>query len=99
MAGKRKKHPNKEIEAAIQYVETKGWIATDTGNSAHACHKLRCPFNKDCPGSHCQFGVWKTPRSPENHANQIMRNADKCAELLKRQAALAAAQQQDEEEN
>ncbi len=32
----RKKHPNKEIEAAIQYAESHGWQYKQAGGSAHA---------------------------------------------------------------
>lgn len=33
---KRKKHPNKDIEAAVAYAESKKWTFKETGKSAHA---------------------------------------------------------------
>lgn len=42
----RKKHPNKEIELAIQYAENKGWQYKKTGGSAHAWGRLLCPLHE-----------------------------------------------------
>ena len=41
---KRSKHPNKEIERAVKYAESKGWRYQQSGNSAHAWGRLLCPF-------------------------------------------------------
>ena len=40
----RPKHPNKDIERAIQYAESKNWRYASTGNSAHAWGRLLCPL-------------------------------------------------------
>ena len=60
---KRNKHPNKEIEAAIQYAEEKGWEYRDSGNSSHAWGKLFCPL-------HAREGhyisIYTTPKQPTN---------------------------------
>ncbi len=43
----RKKHPNKEIEQALQYAEQHGWQVEPGGN--HAWGKIYCPTNdKEC---------------------------------------------------
>ena len=42
---KRKKHPNPDIEAAVQYAEANDWRQVPTGKSGHSWGKLRCPFN------------------------------------------------------
>jgi hypothetical protein len=39
----RSKHPNKEIEAAVQHAEGKGWRVTSS--KGHAWGKMYCPFN------------------------------------------------------
>ncbi len=38
-----KKHPNKEIQKVIDYAIAKGWELVETGNSAHAWGRLKCP--------------------------------------------------------
>lgn len=79
----RKKHPNKDIEAALVEIEGLGWHFEDTGKSAHACHKMLCPYKEaqsQCDGNSqwCMKSVWKTPRSPENHARDLKRNVYRC---------------------
>ena len=71
----RAKHPAKEIEYAIQYAESKGWIFKSSGNSSHAWGRLLCPLHTR--EGH-QMSVWSTPRSTFNHAAQIKRIVDRC---------------------
>lgn len=73
---KRVKHPNKEIEVAIQYAESKGWRYKETGVSAHAWGRLLCPLRTR--DGH-QMSVWSTPRNRQVHAEQIRRFVDKCS--------------------
>ena len=74
----RKKHPHKEIEAAIRYAESKGWQVIE--RQGHAWGSLRCPSNQvDCRcGQFCQMSVWSTPRNPESHARQLRRKVNGC---------------------
>nr|WP_314267714.1 hypothetical protein [uncultured Moellerella sp.] len=72
-----KKHPNKHIQAAIEYALIRGWIWVPPGNSSHAFCRLRCGTLEYEHQAH-QFSVWSTPLSPENHAKQIWRKVDKC---------------------
>lgn len=72
---KRKKHPNKEIETAIQYAEDQGWRYKEPGKSAHAWGKMLCPL-QDRAG--CRMSVWSTPRNADIHAKQICRCVDEC---------------------
>ncbi|MGP2522129.1 hypothetical protein ACTUSX_19865 [Pantoea ananatis] len=72
-----KKHPNKYIQAAIEYAVSKGWDWVAPGNSAHCFCKLRCGNPEDEHRGH-QMSVWSTPRSAENHAKQIRSMVDKC---------------------
>jgi hypothetical protein len=74
----RAKHPNKEIEAALQHAEAKKWEVQIGGS--HAWGKMYCPINtKDCRcGEFCITSIWSTPRSPFNHASALRRVVDKC---------------------
>lgn len=74
----RPKHPNKDIEKALQYAEAKGWRYQYSGNSAHAWGRMLCPLaNRD---GHA-MSIWSTPRSAENHAKQIKRTVDACEHI------------------
>ncbi|SFJ05461.1 hypothetical protein SAMN05421753_11524 [Planctomicrobium piriforme] len=75
----RKRHPNKHIEAAIQYAEDRGW--TFVKGLGHCFGILRCPF-----ACFCSKSVWSTPRSPENHAKDITRTVEKCPQTPGREA-------------
>lgn len=70
-----KKHPNKEIQDAINYALEKGWLLVEAGKSSHAFCRLLCPFRSR---DGCKMSVWSSPRSAFNHANQIIRIVDKC---------------------
>lgn len=37
-----KKHPNKHVQAAIEYAIENGWVWVTAGNSSHTFCKLRC---------------------------------------------------------
>lgn len=71
----RKKHPNKEIEAAVCSAEEKGWKYRKVGSSAHAWGRLHCSFQNR---EGCALSIWSTPRNAENHAKQIVRYIKKC---------------------
>lgn len=71
----RPKHPNKEIELAIKYAESKGWRYQPSGNSAHAWGRLLCPLA--AREGHA-MSVWSIPKSNEDHAKQIKRKVDAC---------------------
>ena len=78
----RNKHPKKEVEEAICYVEARGWRIEAVSGSGHAWGKMYCPANsKACRcGEFCISSIWSTPKSPSNHAKQIKRIADNCTE-------------------
>ena len=65
----RKRHPNKEIESAIQFAEENDWTIKSAGKSAHAFAILRCPHNDlmcRC-GRFCQASIWRTcQKDPES---------------------------------
>ena len=74
----RKKHPNKEIEAAVSYAEAQGWRVIE--RRGHAWGSLVCPQNSnECRcGQYCQMSVWSTPRSAGNYAKQLRQKVDGC---------------------
>ena len=66
----RPRHPNKEIELALQHAESEGWeIKTSNG---HAWGRMFCP------GGGCIASIWSTPKNPTNHARQLRRVVDRC---------------------
>ena len=69
----RPRHPNKEIEAAVQYAESKGWTFVRQGS--HAWGVLRCP-RRGRDGH--RRSVYSTPRNPFTHARDIRRVVDAC---------------------
>lgn len=69
----RPRHPNKEIESAVQYAEEQGW--TCELSNGHAWSILRCAHHTR---DGCQMGVWSTPKRPENHAKRIKRFVERC---------------------
>lgn len=74
----RRRHPDKEIEAAPRYAEANGWRVQLGGS--HAWGRIYCPFDhEDCRcGEFCIASVWSTPRNPAAHARQIRRVIDGC---------------------
>lgn len=74
----RPRHPNKEIEKAIQEAESNGWYYKPSGNSAHAWGRLYCPLNNR---EGCMMSIWSTPKSANNHANQIRQKIKQCCHL------------------
>jgi len=75
---RRKRHPKKEVEAALRYAEDHDW-RVETGGS-HAWGKMYCPSNdNDCRcGEFCISSIWSTPRNSESHGKQIKRIVDNC---------------------
>ena len=74
----RAKHPKKEVEAVLQYAESKNWTVHVGGS--HAWGKLYCPNNdSQCRcGTFCIMSVWSTPKNSGNHAKDIKRGVDGC---------------------
>ena len=69
-----KKHPNKQLREAIKHAMANGWEIAEAGKSAHAFCRVRCA------GGHTehQMSIWSTPKSPENHAKQILHKVQQC---------------------
>jgi len=69
------RHPKKEIQAAIEYATNRGWKFVKAAARAHIYGTLYCP-RQGRDG--CRVGVYSTPRSSKNHADQIRRRIDRC---------------------
>jgi hypothetical protein len=69
----RSRHPNKEIESAIQHAEDRGWRVLAGGS--HAWGFLYCP---EQTREGCRVPVYSTPRNPEGHARRILQRIDGC---------------------
>ena len=67
----RPRHPDKEVEAAVQYAESQGWRVRMMGHWG----RILCPH---AGRDGCQFGVNSTPRNGADHARQIRRVVDRC---------------------
>jgi hypothetical protein len=69
----RSRHPNKDIEAAIQYAEARGWYFVRAGS--HGWGLFRCPHSgRD---GH-EFMVQSTPRVARNHADLFRKVVRRC---------------------
>ena len=69
----RPRHPNKDIEAAVEYAENRGWRWRKA--SDHAWGVLLCPL--EARGGH-RISVNSTPANPFNHARRIRQVVNKC---------------------
>lgn len=69
-------HPDKHIENAVSFAESKGWRFVAAGKSSHAWGRLFCPSGQ--PGG-CKLSVASTPRNGMNHARSIIRRVNACA--------------------
>jgi hypothetical protein len=69
----RHRHADKDIEAAIRYAESRGWVFVRSGS--HGWGVFRCPHaGRD---GH-QFTVLSTPRVPRDHAERFRRVVNRC---------------------
>jgi hypothetical protein len=69
-------HPDKDIEAAVSFAESKRWRYVAPGKSSHAWGRLFCPGGQ--PGD-CKLSVYSTPNNPYNHARSIRRRVNACS--------------------
>ena len=72
----RPRHSKKEIEAALQYAESKGWRVVKAAPKAKPWGRILCEL-ADRTG--CTLSVHSTPRVPEHHAAKITKTVDNCS--------------------
>lgn len=70
-----KRHPNKDIQSAVDYALSKNWSLVIGSGKSHAWGRLMCLYGKR---GGCIISVWSTPQVPENHAKKIIKSVDKC---------------------
>lgn len=71
----RSRHPNKEIEASLQYAEAKGW-RIEKSKHGHNWGRIMCPHRGQ---EGCMKFVYSTPRNTNRHAQDIRRYVDNCS--------------------
>jgi len=71
----RPRHPKKEVEDAVRFAESRGWVVTMRGGG-HAWGVLRCGSGSGA--GHCQVWVFSTPSDPGTHAKKIVRQVLDC---------------------
>jgi len=64
------RHPNKHIQAAIEYAVSKGW--TVQKSRGHAFCRIFCESGG------CIKCIWSTPTDPERFARQVIHYVDQC---------------------
>ncbi len=69
----RPRHPNKEIERALEYAESHGWAVRIS--DGHAWGRILCPYHTV---EGCQISIWSTPKVPEHHARRIIKIVERC---------------------
>jgi len=67
------RHPNKHIQAALEYAASKGW--TIRKSRGHAFCIIMCPAGRR---GTCRMSVWSTPVDPQGHARRIIAYVDDC---------------------
>jgi hypothetical protein len=75
----RRRHPDREIENALQFAELNGWRVVPGGS--HAWGRMYCPTLSDtcrC-GAFCITSVWSTPRNAGGHSRFLRRVVLNCS--------------------
>lgn len=76
----RRRHPDREIEMALQYAEAHGWRVETSSGHAHAWGRMYCPGgNAGCGLSNNRVTtIAGTPRSAGDHARRLRHLVDRC---------------------
>jgi hypothetical protein len=69
------RHPNKHIQAAIEYAVARDWRVQKAAGHAHIWGFIMCPLEAR---TGCRYNIHSTPRVPEHHADRIRRYVDAC---------------------
>ncbi len=68
---KRRRHPNKDVEAALRAAESAGWTVEEV-HHGHRWGIVRCPA-----GEHAVV-VWSTPRDPGTLGKRVRDQVAAC---------------------
>ena len=69
----RPRHTKPEVEAALEYAESRGCKVVKLSGRGHAWGKIVC-------SSCALIWVWSTPQNPGNHARDLRHKVDRCLE-------------------
>lgn len=75
------RHKDKDIQAAVEYAQLRGWRLFVGGS--HAWGFLNCPHEER---DGCRISIWSTPRNPTNFARRIVRTVDACPHVMRPEA-------------
>lgn len=75
MSPERPRHPKKEIEEAIVYVEQRGWRIEKSSARAKPWGVMYCPAAQR---GGCKYSISSTPRVVEDEARRILRAVHRC---------------------
>ncbi|MDE2977517.1 MAG: hypothetical protein OXU63_08345 [Acidobacteriota bacterium] len=70
----RRRHPKKEVEAAVREAEKAGWTVT-LNRRGYRWGVMKCG---EASRSGCRESIWSTPRDPVNHAKRLRRVIKRC---------------------
>lgn len=76
----RRRHPDRDIEKALQYGEQHGWRIHVSSGHAHAWGGMYCPDECLRCGrpKHRMLSVASTPRNALDHAADLRRSVRRC---------------------
>jgi hypothetical protein len=69
------RHPNKHIQASIEYSVSRGSQVEKAAGHAHIWGFIVCPW---ASRGGCRFNIHSTPRVPERHARKLRKYVDAC---------------------
>ncbi|MCY4391402.1 MAG: hypothetical protein OXE43_05025 [Chloroflexi bacterium] len=76
----RRRHPKKEVEAALREAEATGWRITMSA-SGHGWGVMWCPEQSR---EGCRRSISSTPRNPGNHAAHLLQGMRGCPHTTSR---------------
>ena len=76
----RRRHPKKEVQAALREAEALGWVVT-VSPRGHIWGRLLCPKRSRAG---CQDSIHSTPRNAANHARHLRQLLQSCPHTISR---------------
>lgn len=83
------RHPNKHIQAAIEYALAQGW--TFEKSRGHAFGHIKCGYHQR---GGCFWSIWSTPANPEKHARKTIAFVNRCRHEWESSAAAPESEEQ-----
>ena len=77
-----KRHPDKEVDAAVKAMRRAGWrIERNKTRAAHAWGKAFCPSEGQQAHWECAVSISGTPRSGANEARRLRHRIKRCLRI------------------